>query len=80
MAVFGITVGQPDGLSSLVSHVGAPLMKIVQVQVPALHFEILPFQILSVQSDPQFSVDSLDIRYLKWRKRSFACEQLVPNP
>lgn len=49
MAVFGITVGQPDGLSSLVSHVGAPLMKIVQVQVPTLHFEILPFQILSVQ-------------------------------
>lgn len=42
-AVFGITTGQPDGLSSLVSPVGAPFMKIVQVQVPALRFEIFAF-------------------------------------
>lgn len=79
MAVFGITVGQPDGLSSLVSHVGAPLVKIVQVQVPALHFEILPFQISSVQSNLQFSVDRLDAGFIKWPKRPFAWEQLTPN-
>lgn len=27
MTVFGLAVGQPDGLSILVSHVGAPFMK-----------------------------------------------------